>query len=152
MYFLRGKKIRKHYKRAVRQQVILHPTAITQLPPALSGAQQSWIACSTISVATQNISRQIAACQSSTNPATQDCRGRRESHRLLAVGPHVALLSTHDFHQAVQRAALAVQPGAVVLNLPTAAQDDFWAQGEVFHEHASVVQHLSLALAAHLPT
>lgn len=150
MYFQRGKK--KHYKCAASQQVILHPTAIIQLPPALSSARQSCTACSTISVARQNISRQIAACHSSTNAAAQDCRDTRASHRLLAVQPHVALLSTHDFHQAVQRAALAVQPGAVVLNLPTAAQDDFWAQGEVFHEHASVVQHLSLALAAHLPT
>lgn len=71
---------------------------------------------------------------------------------LLTAEPDVSLLAPDDFHQAVQGAALAMEAGAVVLDLPSAAQDDFWAQREVFHQHAPVIQHFTLALAAHLST
>ena len=52
----------------------------------------------------------------------------------------------------MQGATFPMQAWAVVFNLPSAAQDDFWAQGEVFHQHAPVIQHFTLALAAHLST
>lgn len=53
-----------------------------------------------------------------------------------------------DPHQAVQRAAFAVQAGAVSLDLCPAVQHDLWTQGEILHQHPSVVQHLALTLAA----
>lgn len=71
---------------------------------------------------------------------------------MLAAVSQVALLSPNHFHQAVQGAALSMQPRAMVLDLRAATQDDFWAQGEVLHQHPPVVQHFSLALAAYLPT
>lgn len=72
-------------------------------------------------------------------------------YRLLAVHSKVPLLPPHHLHQTVQGPPFPMQPRAVVLDLPSAAQDDLGAQREVFHQHAAVVQHLPLALAAHLP-
>lgn len=71
------------------------------------------------------------------------------AHRLLTHdvdGAHVA--AAHP-QQAVQRAALAVQAGAVALDLGAAVQHDLRAEREVLHQHPPVVHHLALALAAH---
>lgn len=93
--------------------------------------------------------RQINA---STNWANSKWSDRKAPYCLLTVGADVSLFAPDDFHQAVQGAAFAMQAGAVVLDLPSAAQDDFWAQREVFHQHAPVIQHFTLALTAHLST
>lgn len=101
-----------------------------------------------ISIARQNVNESAFL----TDWATEKRRDRKASYCLLTVHPDVALFAPHDFHQAVQGAPLAVQAWAVVLDLPSAAQDDFWAQREVFHQHAPIIQHFTLALAAHLST
>lgn len=72
------------------------------------------------------------------------------SYGALAAAVHfAAALATADPHQAVQRAALAVQTGAVRLDLALAVQHDLRTQREVLHQHPPVVHHLALALAAH---
>lgn len=71
-------------------------------------------------------------------------------YRLLAVHSKVPFLPPNHFHQTVQGSPFPMQSRAVVLNLPSTAQDDLGAQREVFHQHAAVIQHLPLALAAHL--
>lgn len=123
--------------------------AVTQLLPAFSGTQQSQADFSRTSIERQNVDRQINA---STNWAKCKWSDRKAPYCLLTVEADVSLLAPHDLHQAVQGAALAVQARAVVLDLPSAAQDDFGAQREVFHQHAPVVQHFTLALTAHLST
>lgn len=70
------------------------------------------------------------------------------SYGALAAAVHrAAAVATADPHQAVQRAAFAVQTGAVRLDLGSAVQHDLGTQREVLHQHPSVVQHLALTLA-----
>lgn len=59
-----------------------------------------------------------------------------------------AAVAASDPHQAVQRAAFAVQAGAVSLDLRPAVQHDLRTQREILHQHPPVVQHLPLTLAA----
>lgn len=127
----------------------VHSMAITQLLPAFRSTLQSQADFSRTPIARQNIDRQINV---STNWANCKWSDGKAPYCLLTVGPDVSLFAADDFHQAVQGAALAVEAGAVVLDLPSAAQDDLWAQREVFHQHAPVIQHFTLALTAHLST
>lgn len=70
------------------------------------------------------------------------------SYSALAAAVHRAAAVASNPHQAVQRAAFAVQARAVGLDLRPAVQHDLRAQREVLHQHPPVVQHLALALAA----
>lgn len=71
------------------------------------------------------------------------------THRLLTHDVNGAHVAAAHPQQAVQRAALAVQAGAVAFDLAAAVQHDLRAEREVLHQHPPVVHHLALALAAH---
>lgn len=72
-------------------------------------------------------------------------------YSLLAVHPKVPFLPTTFIRQCRVRMCLDAGPELSGAQSPSAAQDDLGAQREIFHQHAAVVQHLPLALAAHLP-
>ena len=78
------------------------------------------------------------------------CSSSTASYGALADVVHggAAPVSAPEPHQAVQRAAFAVQAGAVRLDLRSTVQHNLRTEGEILHQYPPVVQHLALTLAA----
>lgn len=74
------------------------------------------------------------------------------SYRRLAEIVHRALVSAGHSHEAVKGPALTVESRAVGFNLSPAVQHNLRTQREILHQHASVVQHLTLTVSGHRTT